>query len=197
MRKLILGGSFNPIHHGHLACSRAVAEALGYDRVTLIPTAQSPHKAESATMADSAHRVAMLRAAVAGDASFEVDELELSRPGPSYTIDTAAALSGTGQGPINWLIGADMLLYLPHWHRIDELMNQVAFVVMARPDWPIDWTQLPAKIQHLKARVIEAPLISISSTDIRARVSRGLSIRYLTPDAVCQYIERYGLYRGA
>ncbi|HZK82664.1 MAG TPA: nicotinate (nicotinamide) nucleotide adenylyltransferase [Humisphaera sp.] len=195
MRKLILGGSFNPIHHGHLACSRAVAEAMGFDRITLIPTAQSPHKPESASMADSAHRIAMLRVAIAGDASFEVDELELSRTGPSYTIDTVGELAARGESPIHWLIGADMLIYLPRWHRIDELLTQVNFIIMARPDCPIDWSQLPAKFQYLKSEVVAAPLISISATDIRARVARGLSIRYLTPDSVCDYIDRNGLYR--
>ena len=195
MRRLILGGSFNPIHHGHLACSRAVAEAMGFGRVTLIPTAQPPHKAEAATLADAAHRVAMLRVSTAGDGLFDVDEIEMGRAGPSFTIDTAAELARRGEGPIHWLIGADMLLYLPKWHRVDELLTQVNFVIMARPGWPIDWAKLPANLQRLQANVVEAPLMSITASNIRERVSRGLPIRYLTPDPVCEYIAHHGLYR--
>ncbi|HWE02870.1 MAG TPA: nicotinate (nicotinamide) nucleotide adenylyltransferase [Tepidisphaeraceae bacterium] len=195
MRRLILGGSFNPIHHGHLLCSRAVAEELGFDRITLIPSAQPPHKPPSATMADAVHRVAMLRSAVANDARFDVDALELSRGGPSYTIDTVAELTKLQGGPIHWLIGADMLLYLPKWHRVDELLEKVDFIIMARPGWSIDWDNFPAKFRYLRAKVANAPLIAISATDIRSRVLRGLSIRYLTPDVVCEYIEQHNLYR--
>ena len=158
MRKLILGGSFNPIHHGHLACSRAVAEAGGFDRVTLMSDQPGPRISLSLPawqMRCTALPCTGCR--LQADALFEVDELELSRTGPSYTIDTVGELAALGENPIHWIIGADMLMYLPHWHRIDALLNQVNFIIMARPDCPMDWSQLPAKFQSLKSNVVAAP----------------------------------------
>src|SRR5437764_460297 len=108
MATLYFGGSFNPIHHGHLICSRAIAEAHGFDRVALVPSFQPPHKQDAANMAGSADRLAMCQLAVADDRTFSVNELELTRGGPSYTIDSAADLSRGGVGKVNWLIGADM-----------------------------------------------------------------------------------------
>jgi nicotinate-nucleotide adenylyltransferase len=195
MRQLVFGGTFNPIHHGHLACSRAVAEQLGFDRVLLVPSAKPPHKAASATLADSADRLAMTRLAVSGDPFFEVDDLELRRAGPSYTLDTARDLTSRGQGSVSWLIGADTLLNLPKWHRPADLLKEVNFVIMARPGWSLDWQTLPPEYRHLQANVVEAPLMSISSTDIRNRIAIGRSIRYLTPGSVCDYIFERNLYR--
>ena len=137
MPRLILGGSFNPIHHGHLICARAVAERAGYSQVTLMPTGQPPHKAIPADLASAPDRLAMARLAVVGDPLFEVDDLESRSTGTSYTIDTVRRMAPRGEA-IHWLIGADMLLYLPQWHRIEELLGEVKFVVMERPGWPID-----------------------------------------------------------
>ena len=195
MRILYFGGSFNPIHHGHLLCSRAVAESRGYDRVILVPCAQPPHKADNATLAGSSDRIAMLRGDVGGDPLFDVSPIEIERTGPSYTIDTARELTARGHGPVHWLIGADMLLYLPQWHEVDQLLREVTFIIMHRPGWTIDWTALPAKYQSLQQNISPAPLIALSATDIRARVAAGKSIRYFTPDPVCNYIEEHGLYR--
>ena len=195
MRRLVFGGSFNPIHHGHLLCSRAVAEKGGFDRITLIPSAQPPHKPASATLADPADRLAMVRLAVDGDPLYEVDDLELHRPGPSYTLDTLRNLTSRGSDRANWLIGADMLLYLPNWHRPLDLLNEANFIVMARPGWSLDWAALPPEYRHLQANVVEAPLIAITSTEVRDRIRAGLPIRYLTPDSVCRYIHDRGLYR--
>ena len=195
MRRLHFGGSFNPIHHGHLICARAALETSEFDQIVLVPTAQPPHKAASATLASAADRLAMAQAAVAGDPLFEVDELELRRTGPSYTLDTVRALKAGGSQQVHWLIGADMLLYLPHWHQALQLMREVRFVIMARPGWVLDWEQLPAEFRHLRSNVVETPLISISATEIRARVSAGLPIDYLCPRPVCEYIESRKLYR--
>lgn len=195
MRKLILGGTFNPIHIGHLVCSRAVAERSQFDQVVLTPTGQPPHKDEPANLAASADRLEMVRLAVANDAFFSVDDLEIRRGGKSYTRETATELRARGEKNINWLIGADMLLYLPQWRQIDQLLNEVNFIVMARPGWSIDWSALPPAFAHLKNNVVETPTISISATEIRQRVQSGLSIRYLTPDPVCRYIAQHGLYR--
>jgi nicotinate-nucleotide adenylyltransferase len=194
MRRLVFGGSFNPIHHGHLLCSRAVAEKAGFDRITLIPSAQPPHKS-AASVAASADRMAMCQLAVAGDPLFEVDDIEIHRQGSSYSIDTAAELTARGNGPVHWLIGADMLMYLPKWYRAIELLKEINFVVIARPGWTLDWQTLPSEFRQLRENVIEAPLIEISASDIRARVAAGLAVRYMIPDAVCEYIEKRRLYQ--
>jgi len=195
MAVLCFGGSFNPIHHGHLICARAVAESKSFSKVVLIPSALPPHKQNAATMAAAKDRLAMCRLAVEGDPFFEVDDLELNRSGPSYTIDTAQALARNLGEKVHWLIGADMLLDLPTWHRPQELLREVEFVVMARPGWSIDWSKLPPEMRKLEANVVEAPRIDISATDIRGRVRAGLSIAYLTSPNVCQYIHKQALYR--
>lgn len=192
---LCFGGSFNPIHHGHLICARAVAEARGYDRVELIPSAQPPHKPHDPALAPAEDRLQMCHLAVHQSHVFGVNDIELRLPTPSYTIDTAQELRRRGWKNIHWLIGADMLLYLPKWHRPAELMAEVEFIVMARPGWTLDWSLLPAEFRHLQKNVVEAPMIDISSTGIRERVSRGLSVDYLTPEPVCRYIRERGLYR--
>lgn len=195
MRKLCFGGSFNPIHHGHLLCARAVAEAKGLARVVLIPTALPPHKLQATGMAPAHHRLEMCRLATAGDPLFEVSDLEVSRAGPSYTIDTARELLRQGWNQVAWLIGADMVPLLPKWHEPLDLLREVELVIVARPGWLFDWGALPQPFQGLKDQVVEAPLIDISATAIRHRVAAGQSIRYLMPDAVRDYIDTHGLYR--
>jgi nicotinate-nucleotide adenylyltransferase len=195
MKTLCLGGSFNPIHHGHLICARAVMEHAGYERVMLIPSAQPPHKSAHANLAPAPERLRMCQLVVQSSATFVVDEIELKRTGPSYTIDTARELKASrGWSEVHWLIGADMLNYLPQWHRADELLREVHFVVMARPGFDFDWQGLPAGFQHLRERVVEAPRIDISSTQIRDRVRAGMSIDFLTPAPVVDHIQERHLY---
>lgn len=195
MQILYFGGSFNPIHHGHLICARAVAEAAGYEQVVLIPTSQSPHKPMTPELAPAADRLEMCRRAIEGDPLFDVNDIEIRRSGASYTIETVQELARpTGNKP-RWLIGADMLLYLPKWHHATELLEQTNFVVMARPGWSLDWQTLPPEFRSLQKSVVEAPMIDIRATDLRARVASGRSIEYFTPPAVCAYIRDRGLYR--
>ena len=200
MPTLYFGGSFNPIHHGHLRCAEAVANKAGYDRVVLIPSARPPHKPDNPELASPADRLAMCRLAVferaGGSPAFEVSDVETRRDGPSYTIDTAQMLRGQGAGEIHWLIGADMLMSLPGWHRPLDLLRDVHFVVMARPGWTIDWNALPPEFRHLSAQIVDAPVIDISATDIRSRVRQNLPIDHLVPPAVARYIEAHQLYRG-
>lgn len=205
MKTLCLGGSFNPIHHGHLICARAVAEKAGFQRVVLIPSHQPPHKPDRPDLAAAADRLEMCRIAAQSctyDATntaavrFSVSDLELNRTGPSYTIDTVRELRRLGWNQVHWLIGADMLLYLPKWHDVTSLLRETTFLVMARPGIPIDWATLPAAFQPLRDNVVEAPLVQISSTQIRQRVRAGLSIDYLTPAGVVDYIRERHLYVG-
>lgn len=194
MKTLCLGGSFNPIHHGHLICARAVMEELGYQQVMLIPSAQPPHKSSSVDMAAPEHRLRMCQLAVDQSANFAVDDLEIRRNGPSYTLDTARELKARGWSEIHWLIGADMLNLLPQWHRPPELLKEVHFVIMARPGFTFEWSELPVEFQSLKNSVVETPLIDISSTDIRRRVRAGLPIEFLTPPPVERCILELKLY---
>ena len=117
--------------------------------------------------------------------------------GPSYTIETARRLKREGWGEINWLIGADMVQILPKWHQAERLLEEVNFYLLARPGWSFNWEQLPAAYQHLQQRIVTAPQIEISATEIRRRVREGRSIDYLTPPAVVDYICEHGLYKSS
>jgi nicotinate-nucleotide adenylyltransferase len=195
MKTLYFGGSFNPVHHGHLICARHAAERAGFDGVTLIPSANPPHKAACSELAPAADRVRMCRLAVHGHARFEVNDLETKRTGPSYTIDTARALAAETGARVSWLIGADMLRTLPSWHEPAALLAEVEFVVLARPGWAADWETMPENVRALRANVVEAPQIEMSATDIRRRVRQGLPIDFLTAAPVVEYIRSTGLYR--
>ena len=201
-RIVLFGGTFDPVHHGHLIIARAVAEQCGFDRITLVPTASPPHKPVAG--ASAADRMEMLRLATEGDGLFEVSRMEIDRHGPSYTIDTLAALRRQGeQAELVLLMGADMLEDLPKWHRADEVVEQARIVVAARPPWQdrMDATLARLRgrfsdeiVQRLRDSVVGTPLIDISSTAIRRRVSLGESILYLTPPSVVRYIADRGLY---
>jgi nicotinate-nucleotide adenylyltransferase len=194
MTKLCFGGSFNPLHIGHLATARAVAEAGGFEKVVLIPSARPPHKPEAAELAEPCHRLAMCQVVSRCDSFFEVEDLELTREGPSYTIDTAQTLKQRGWREIAWLIGADMVPLLPTWYRPIELLREVKFMIAQRPGNVIDWAALPPAFRALRENVVPAPLLEISASDLRQRVREGKSIRYLVPDEVDRYICEHRLY---
>jgi nicotinate-nucleotide adenylyltransferase len=199
MRRLCFGGSFNPVHHAHLICARAVAEAGGFDRVVLIPSARPPHKGEEYEIAPAEDRLEMCRLAAAVEPSlFEVSDIELRRGGASYTIETVRALKGEGWPDVHWLIGADMLMQLPTWREPEALLREAEFVVMGRPGSTMAWGRLPEAYRALREKVVDAPLIQISATEIRERVAAGQSIEFMTPGVVGEYIRRSGLYlRGS
>ena len=185
----IYGGTFDPVHTGHLILARDAVELLDLARMIFVPAAVSPHKLDRAPGASGADRLAMLRAAVADESAFEVDALELDRPGPSYTFDTVAALQARRpDAEWHYLIGADNVPDLSTWHRADELRARVKFAVFHRraPDGVVPGA---AGLPTL-GRVVD-----LSSTEIRNRVASGLSIRYLVPERVRDYIEACGLYR--
>lgn len=199
---LCFGGSFNPIHRGHIECAQSVAQQGRFERVLLIPNAQPPHKQDAADIAPAADRLAMCRlAAEFANASqqavrFDADDIEMRRGGASYTLETARELKTRGVDPVYWLIGADMMMYLPKWHQPRQLLREVHFVVMARPGVNIAWDMLPTEFRALKSHLIEAPLIDISATEIRRCVTRGEPIDDLTPPPVARYIAEHGLYRA-
>ena len=196
MRILCFGGSFNPIHHGHLVVARAAAEAAGFDQVRLIPSCAPPHKPHS-PLAGPADRLAMTRLAAAPDPLFHVDNLELARPGPSFTIDTIRQLHAAGLPRVTWLIGADMLPTLHTWHSAEALLREADFLVAVRPGVIIEPAAIAAPFRHLATALLQTPQLDISSTDIRHRLASGRSIEYLTPPAVVRYISERNLYRDA
>ena len=148
-------------------------------------------------MASADDRLAMCRLAVAGNPLFEVDDVEVRRAGPSYTIDTVRYLRTAKRWEhVNWLIGADQVAALPRWREPAALLREVNFVVMARPGWSFDWHTLPPEFRVLQNNVVEAPLIDISATDIRRRVRAGEPIDHLVPPAVADYIQSHNLYRA-
>jgi len=198
----LYGGSFNPIHHGHLIIARAVAERLGLSRVVFIPSANPPHKSTEG-LADATDRLAMARLAIGDEPGFEVSDIEIRRTGPSYTILTVEDFARqVGDGvPLCWMIGGDTLPELHTWHRAGELVDLCRIVTAGRPGFEMaDLSVLEPilsveQIQRLRADILDTPRIDISATDIRRRVAEGHSIRYLVPDPVRAYIDEHGLYR--
>ena len=198
----LYGGSFDPIHFGHLISARAMAEHFDLQRVILIPAPRPPHKpSEKLTFVE--HRLAMTRLAVEDDPLFEVSDVECDRPGASYTIDTVDFFRAR-HGPQTQLfliIGADLLPDLASWHRISDLVAAARIVSAARPGWQAhDLAALRAAVgqdavDRLVADCCRTPEIGISSTDIRLRVKSGRSVRYLMPESVAAYIEQQGIYR--
>ena len=196
-RILTLGGSFNPIHVGHLICARAAAEAAGYTRVRLVPAGANPHKptADRATnMATAEHRLTMCQLAVAGDPFYAVDAREVRRAGASFTIDTAFEISKKTGECVAWLVGADLLAKLHTWHRFDELVQSIDFVVMRRAGHAIDANGLDPRVAALAERAVVVPALEISATMIRERVRARKSIEHLVPPAVARYIRNERIY---
>jgi nicotinate-nucleotide adenylyltransferase len=185
LRKIaIYGGTFDPVHHAHLILAREAIETLSLEKVILVPAAISPLK-KSAPVASGEVRLAMLRAAINGEPEFEVDECELRRPPPSYTIDTIREIRQRERdAEIHCLIGEDHVERLPQWSRFPELDKMVRFVVLDRTG-----KQPTHSYQVIRRR------IDISATEIRRRVAQNESIRYLVPESVEKIIHREKLYR--
>ncbi len=198
----IFGGTFDPVHHGHLIVARSIAEQRGLGRILLQPAASPPHK--PGPEATGSQRLEMLRLAMAGQEVLGISDIELTGEGPSYTIDAVERLAGRwGDSEIRWIIGADMLDDLPNWHRAEELVERIGFLIAARPGWQEKLAGAREKLSEAfgqaKARricqgICPTPLIDISSTDIRHRCREHRSIRYLVPEAVEQYVRENRLY---
>ncbi len=186
----LLGGSFDPVHHGHLIAAGRAAEALGLDRVLFVPCARQPLKGRDPVAGPEARR-AMVQLAIRGEARFGLEPLELERPGngPSYTVDTLRARAARWPGErLVLLLGADAAAALPAWRCVDEVARLAEIAALTRPGTAEVASRL---VRH----VVATPAIEISASEIRARCLAGKSIRYLVPDAVADYIERNGLYR--
>lgn len=187
MKLGLLGGSFNPVHNAHLVIATRAAEALGLDRVLFIPTALSPLK-RPRDLAPARHRWAMLRLALRGNPRFRACDLEIRRGGVSYTVDTLREIRRRTDAELHLIVGADAVNLLPRWKESGKVLELAALAVAARPGHR-------TRPGMPKAHIVDVPLLDISGTDLRDRVRKGLSIRYLVPDAVERYIREKGLYR--
>jgi nicotinate-nucleotide adenylyltransferase len=185
MRIGIYGGTFNPVHHGHLILARQALEEFKLDRLVFVPAAESPFKIQNHS-APAGDRLAMLRLAIAGEDRFLVDPLEIERGGISYSIDTVKMFRNRDPGAeLFFLVGEDNADRLTEWHRFEELKKLVYFVVLSRSE----------DFQSPEYPVVQRR-IEISSTEIRNRVANQESITYLVPESVKHYIEQHQLYQG-
>lgn len=200
MRRGILGGTFDPVHTGHLILAQEVLWRLGLDEVWFIPTGL-PWMKRDEPITDREHRRAMVELAIAENPAFQLSGIELDRPGETYTVDTLEALrAGPMAGDeLLFIMGADTLQTMPRWKDPKRILEQVRLVVALRSGHgTVDLNALTAIDAAAAERVmvVHMPLIEISGTELRRRMSAGEPVRYLVPDAVGEYIERNHLYRG-
>ena len=181
----VFGGTFDPVHVGHLAIALAALESVPLDRVLFVPVRRSPLK-DRDPLASIDDRVAMLEAAIANEPRFALSRAELEREGVSYTVDTLEQLRS--QGELFLILGSDALADLARWRAPDRIRELATILVAARPGAPE-----PGAMHG--ARAFDAPRLDISSRELRARAARGMSLRYLVPDAVWEHIRRRGLYK--
>ena len=197
----IMGGTFDPVHYGHLVTAEEARVQFALEHVYFVPNRFPPHKTLD-HVTDPEHRFRMTSLAVRTNERFSVSRIEIDRPGPSYTIDTLLALRAEHSArDLFYITGADAILQIVRgeWERSAELLTLCQYIAASRPGFPIDVHDLRrynVTRQHLdNLHVIEIPALSISSTDIRRRVAEGRPIRYLLPDEVAAYIAEHGLYR--
>lgn len=195
----ILGGTFDPIHYGHLVAAEYAAYGFHLDRVIFVPAAQPPHK-DAQGVLSAEHRLAMVKLAIADNPAFELSSLEIDRSGVSYTVDTIETLSQTyPDTDIYFIMGMDSIYILDTWKDIERLVAMCRFIVVTRPAYQLDRSE-PAlqKVPETfwnQADFLEVPAVDISSTNLRCRVRQGQPIRYLLPPAVEQYIYNNSLYQ--
>lgn len=185
MRIGVFGGTFDPVHVGHLSIAQAALECVPLDRMIFVPARRSPLK-DRGPFATEGDRLAMLRLATASEPRFAVSTAELDRPGASYTVDTLEQLAGEGQ--LYLVMGADAARDFGRWRRPERIRELATLLVASRPGTPS-----PPEQDGLA--VFDAPCLDISSRELRARAARGRSLRYLVPDAALQYLDAHGLYR--
>lgn len=182
----ILGGTFDPPHNGHLLIANEVYDQLQLDEVWFLPNQEPPHKIKESIVSNE-DRLEMLERAIGGEKHFKIETIELERPGPSYTFDTIKLLKERHpDGDFYFIIGADMVEYLPKWYKIDELIKLVQFVGVNRPLYSLE-TNYPIQF-------IQIPEFNVSSSLIRKRLKEQKTTKYLLPELVMNYIKEKGLY---
>lgn len=188
----IMGGTFDPIHNGHLVAASEVMDAFDLDQVVFVPAATQPFK-EGRKVASAEHRYLMTVIATASNNRFTVSRVDIDRGGLTYTYDTLRELHRE-EPDVDWffITGADALASILRWKNADELFSLAHFVGVTRPGHDLDVSGLPQDV----ISIVEIPALSISSSDCRQRVQSGKPVWYLVPDGVVQYIDKHDLYRG-
>ena len=207
----LFGGTFDPVHIGHLRTALELREALGLEQMRLIPAARPPHRGRPGVAAE--HRLAMLAAAIGDEPGLVADDRELRRSGPSYTIDTLAELRAEVGAEVSLCLclGMDSLVKIASWRRWQEFTDFAHLVVAARPgwraptsgavaDWLADrWVRRPEQLRTAaagRALILSLTLLPVSATRLRGDLAQGRSVRYLVPDAALAYLRSHGLYGG-
>lgn len=194
----ILGGTFDPIHHGHLLAAEETRHQLALARVLFLPAGKPPHKPDWPISAIQ-HRLRMVELAIAENPHFSISRVDVDRSGPSYTVDTLKLLRAeVGPGPVLFFImGADLLVNILDWYQPQRLIELCQLAVVGRPRIEVDLPQLERQLPGLTDRIhqVQMPHLEISSSNLRARVRDGRSISYMVPAAVESYIRKEGLYR--
>ncbi len=192
----LLGGTFDPPHIGHLILAEFAADALGLDRLYFVPAADPPHKRTQAKTPVE-HRLNMLQLALASNQRFHLSRVDIERPGPHYSVDMVRITQEQDpEAELHFVMGADSLRDLPKWNRPDEFIQRCHLAVMRRHGADVQPNMHDAILPGLaeRVRIIDTPFITISSTEIAARVAQGQSIRYLVPERVLDYIVEHRLY---
>ena len=196
----LLGGTFDPVHIGHLILAETARELLALDHVYFVPAGDPPHK-RGAVIAQAQDRLAMLHLAIDDNPHFSISHIDLDRPGPHYSVDLVQLLQRQlGAGVELWfLMGLDSLIDLPTWHDPDRLRRLVRLAAATRPGYKVNWAPLEAVMPGLSREVTLLPMpgVSIASHNLRQKLEQGRSVRYQVPEAVRQYICGHGLYGAA
>ncbi|WP_101574728.1 MULTISPECIES: nicotinate-nucleotide adenylyltransferase [unclassified Brevibacterium] len=189
----VMGGTFDPIHHGHLVAASEVQSTFDLDEVVFVPTGR-PYQKDAGEVTSAEHRYLMTVVATASNPRFTVSRTDVDRPGPTYTIDTLRDLAKSygSDTEMFFITGADALAQILTWKNVDELFSLAHFVGVSRPGHELRSEGLPVD----RLSLVQIPALSISSTDCRLRVMDGAPVWYLVPDGVVQYIAKYELYRS-
>ena len=193
----VLGGTFDPVHLGHLILAEEARDQLGLSVVYFVPAGDPPHK-RGRRLAPVEDRLRMIELAIASNDRFRASRADADRPGPHYTLDMVHILQAQlpPGGELYFLMGYDSLAELPTWHRARELVAACHLVALTRHEVPLDWAYLESQLPGVRERVtlLDMPELEIASHQIQERIRTDRTIRYLVPDGVCRYIEEHGLY---
>jgi nicotinate-nucleotide adenylyltransferase len=191
----VMGGTFDPIHHGHLLTAEEAAVQFGLDEVVFVPTGR-PWMKDRDDVSPAEDRYLMTVVATASNPRFSVSRIDIDRKGPTYTVDTLHAVGEQApDAELFFVTGADAMLEIFGWKDPEEVLSLAHFIAATRPGYDLDRFEAAAPTRHPNVSVMTIPALAISSTDIRGRVREGRPIRYLVPEGVKSYIEKAGLYR--
>ena len=191
----VMGGTFDPIHVGHLVTAEEALHQFALDEVVFVPTGR-PWMKEHEVVASPEDRYRMTEIGIAPEPRFRVSRIEVDRGGPTYTIDTLRAMHAADPGvDLSFITGADAMLEIMDWKDSATLFDLAHFIAATRPGYDLGAIQSPTQPSHPEITVMNIPALAISSTDIRRRVAAGLPIRYLVPEGVKSYVEKAGIYR--